>query len=230
MADNNRRPYQTRDSAEQRSSEAAPRPRTDDPLAELARLIGQKGPINDPDNGRNHDERYNPARDLARDLAMAMRTAGQPQSAPNPPLRDDNGGYASNREARTFGELARQLTAVIQPIIAMEKRAVTKTTAATKKTRATKKTPGAKTIVTGTTTATAKTIDTPPIIVTSATTNQKTTAATRMAIMTITRTGVTMRMIMPMRTTKPMPTGTMRMARRAAASVAALFSSPQYSP
>jgi hypothetical protein len=104
MADNNRRPYQTRDTAEQRSSEAAPRPRTDDPLAELARLIGQKGPINDPDNGRNDDERYNPARDLARDLAMAMRTARQPQSAPNPPLRDDNRGYASNRTYRDSAE------------------------------------------------------------------------------------------------------------------------------
>lgn len=105
MADNNRRPYQTRDTAAQRSSEAPARPRTDDPLAELARLIGQKGPINDPGNGRNDDERYNPARDLARDLAAAMRTPRPAQPAPNPdPSRDENRGYTGNRAYRDSAE------------------------------------------------------------------------------------------------------------------------------
>jgi hypothetical protein len=106
MADNNRRPYQTRDVA-QRSPEVPARPRTDDPLAELARLIGQKGPINDPGSGRDNDERYNPARDLARDLAAAMRTPRAGQPAPNPGVsRDDNRGYASNRDRAEPGAFA----------------------------------------------------------------------------------------------------------------------------
>src|SRR6516164_5211273 len=97
MADNNRRPFQARDTAAQRSSEAPARLRTDDPLAELARLIGQKGPI-DPSRERNNDERYNPARDLARDLAMVMRAPRAAQPAPNPGAsRDDNRSYSGNR-------------------------------------------------------------------------------------------------------------------------------------
>ena len=94
MADNNRRPYQTRDMGAQRSSEAPARPPADDPLAELARLIGQKGPINDPGrDGRNNDERSNPARDLARELATALRTARPAQPPPSPgAARDDNRG------------------------------------------------------------------------------------------------------------------------------------------
>jgi hypothetical protein len=51
-----------------------------------------------------------------------------------------------------------------------------------------------------------------------------------MATTIITRTGVTMRMIMPMRTTEPMPTGSMRTTHPAAASAAALSSSRPYSP
>ena len=106
MADNNRRPYQTRDMGAQRSSEAPARPQTEDPLAELARLIGQKGPINDPGrNGRNDDEPYNPARDLARELAMAMRTPRSAQPEPNVGgLRDDNRGSAGNRPYRDTAE------------------------------------------------------------------------------------------------------------------------------
>jgi hypothetical protein len=104
MADNNRRPFQARDTAAQRSSEAPARPRTDDPLAELARLIGQKGPI-DSGRGRNSDEPYNPARDLARDLAAAMRTPRAAQPAPNPGAsRDDNRGYGGNRAYRDSAE------------------------------------------------------------------------------------------------------------------------------
>jgi hypothetical protein len=104
MADNNRRPFQARDMAAQRGSEAPARPRTDDPLAELARLIGQKGPI-DPSRGRNSDERYDPARNLARDLATAMRTPRAAQPAPNPgALRDDNRGYGGDRVYRDSAE------------------------------------------------------------------------------------------------------------------------------
>jgi len=106
MADNNRRPYQTRDTGAQRSSEAPARPPADDPLAELARLIGQKGPINDPGrNGRNDDERSNPARDLARELATALRTPRPAQPAPNPgAARDDNRGrgYRDAAEREVF--------------------------------------------------------------------------------------------------------------------------------
>jgi SPOR domain len=106
MADNNRRPYQTRDMGAQRSSEAPARPPTDDPLAELARLIGQKGPINDPGrNARNNDERYNPARDLARELAIAMRTSRSAQPEPNVGgSRDDNPGSTGNRPYRDTAE------------------------------------------------------------------------------------------------------------------------------
>jgi SPOR domain len=106
MADNNRRPYQTRDMGAQRSSEAPPRPQTDDPLAELARLIGQKGPINDPGrDGRNNDERPNPARDLARELAMAMRTPRSAQPEPNVGgSRDDTRSSAGNRAYRGTAE------------------------------------------------------------------------------------------------------------------------------
>jgi hypothetical protein len=105
MADNNRRPYQTRDMGAQRGSEAPARPPADDPLAELARLIGQKGPINDPGrDGRNNDERSNPARDLARELATALRTSRPAQPAPNPGARDDNrgGGYRDAAEREIF--------------------------------------------------------------------------------------------------------------------------------
>jgi hypothetical protein len=106
MADNNRRPYQTRDMGPQRSSEAPARPQTDDPLAELARLIGQKGPINDPGrDGRNNDERSDPARDLARELAMAMRRPRSAQPEPNAGgSRDDTRSSAGNRAYRGTAE------------------------------------------------------------------------------------------------------------------------------
>ena len=54
MAENNRQSYRTRDALSPRGSEAQARTQAEDPLAELARLIGQKGPIND----LGRDDRY----------------------------------------------------------------------------------------------------------------------------------------------------------------------------
>jgi hypothetical protein len=47
MAEHDRRSYRTRDPVAPRNSAASPRAQADDPLAELARLIGQSGPISD---------------------------------------------------------------------------------------------------------------------------------------------------------------------------------------
>ena len=130
MAENNRRSYRTRDAVAPRSSEAPARTQAEDPLAELARLIGQKGPINDL--GRNEpydDERYDSARrfdernadsganepiedrgavharhsqrDLARELSAAMRSPLPAPSTPNVNAsRDSNRGSASTRAYR----------------------------------------------------------------------------------------------------------------------------------
>jgi hypothetical protein len=51
MADSNFRPYRSRDPLPPRSAEAPARAQPDDPLAELARLIGQSDPVDDYDRG-----------------------------------------------------------------------------------------------------------------------------------------------------------------------------------
>jgi SPOR domain len=130
MAENNRRSNSLRDAVPPRSSEAPARSQAEDPLAELARLIGQKGPINDlRRNDRYDDEQYDSPRrfddrnagssvnepiedrgatharysqrDAAREPSPAMRS---PLSAPPRPnmnaSRDNSGGYASSRGYR----------------------------------------------------------------------------------------------------------------------------------
>jgi len=55
MADSNFRPYRSRDPAPSRSAETPARAQPDDPLAELARLIGQSDPVNDYDRGARNN-------------------------------------------------------------------------------------------------------------------------------------------------------------------------------
>ena len=55
MADSNFRPYRSRDPLPPRSAETPARAQPDDPLAELARLIGQSDPVNGYDRGARNN-------------------------------------------------------------------------------------------------------------------------------------------------------------------------------
>lgn len=93
MAENNRGSNRIRDAVPPRSSEAPARSQAEDPLAELARLIGQKGAINDLGrNDRYDDEQYDSPR------RFDDRSAG---SSVNGPIEDRGATHArySQRDA-----------------------------------------------------------------------------------------------------------------------------------
>jgi hypothetical protein len=111
MADNNFRPYRSRDPLPPRGADAPARAQSGDPLAELARLIGQSGPVND--YGR--DAQHGPAPALEEPAAGGLDWAADDRYAePNEPADDGYGAryderYAPARSEPQFSEPAPRL-------------------------------------------------------------------------------------------------------------------------
>ncbi len=112
MAEHDRRSYRSRDLLAPRNSEASARVQPDDPLADLARLIGQRGPMNDRDGDdpadsvRPLDARNAGARHSAREAAREPLRATRPPAAPPAPNMNASRdvGYAKAHAYRDTGE------------------------------------------------------------------------------------------------------------------------------
>ena len=100
MAENDRQSFRMRDLAAFRGSGVSPRNQGDDPLAELARLIGQRAPTSDrdgeesPDSVRRFDERNADLSAAVQHSAAQDAASYSGYSAPNASMQDRGGGRA----------------------------------------------------------------------------------------------------------------------------------------
>ena len=97
MADDNFRPYRSRDPVKPRSAAAPARGQIDDPLAELARLIGQSDPQSDPTNDYGRDARRGSAAALDEPAGGLDWAADDRYAELSEPAQD---GYAVSSDER----------------------------------------------------------------------------------------------------------------------------------
>jgi SPOR domain len=107
MAEHDRRSYRTRDPVAPRSSQASARAQVDDPLAELAGLIGQKGPIND----LGRDERYDPVARFDEQTGDPGPAIHDEYAAPKQPIQD----HGAARSRYSPHDTAREPSLAMRP-------------------------------------------------------------------------------------------------------------------